>query len=592
MKYSILAAALIIFICGCHAPAEKATPLQQVHDFVDLNLDTLQGWLDTEFIPAISSYDTNKIKSSFFTGRKLYKRIEFAVEYFFNNAARSINGPPLPEIEPEEHIVLDPGGFQVIEEYLYPFDTTQKKELLREAGRMKSMLVRTKTLWEGTQFRDDQIFDALRLELFRIITLGISGFDTPLSFKGIDEVPEALASVKQVIGFYTSNKQYLDSAINYAINNNDFNGFDRLTFTTKYINPATRNLLALQRQLNIPVIKNIYALNGDIETLFDEKAFNTNYFSPDATSHTTPDRAALGKRLFHDPILSENNKISCASCHHPEKAFTDGLTKSKALGGEGFLARNTPTLINASLQKMQFYDMRSTFLEDQVRNVVENKDEIHGDMKKAVALLYKDSSYRKLFKQAFNFDTVTERNIQVALSCYIRSLTSFNSRFDKYMRGDENQLNAEERSGFNVFMGKAKCGICHFMPVFNGTVPPSFTFTESEVIGVPADKKGTKLDPDMGRYAIYQIDNFKNAFKTPTVRNIALTAPYMHNGVYQTLEEVVDFYNRGGGAGLGYNVDNQTLPFDSLQLSNTEKKHLVAFMKTLTDVTLMLPMSH
>lgn len=588
MKYKILIASMTFIIWGCHAPAKKAEPLLQVHDFVNLNLDSLQGWLDNEFIPAISSYDTPAIRTSFFKGRKLYKRVEFAVEYFFSNAARSINGPPLPEIEPEEHIVLDPGGFQVIEEYLYPFDTTQKKELLREAGRMKSMLVRTKTLWEGTQFRDDQVFDAIRLELFRIITLGISGFDTPLSFKGIDEVPAALASVKQILGYYSAENKILsilDSAANYTFINNDFNSFDRLGFITKYINPVTRDLLALQHELDIPVIKNIYALNGDVQTLFDEHAFNANYFSPDANSHTTPDRAALGKRLFHDPVLSGNNKISCASCHHPEKAFTDGLAKSRALGGEGFLPRNTPTLINASLQKMQFYDMRSTFLEDQVKNVVENKDEIHGDMKKAVALLYKDSSYRSLFKKAFAFDTITERNVQVALSCYIRSLNSFNSRFDKYMRGDDTQLSAEEKSGFNVFMGKAKCGICHFMPVFNGTVPPAFTFTESEVIGVPVDKAGTRLDPDMGRYAIYQIDNFKNAFKTPTIRNIDRTAPYMHNGVYRTLEEVVDFYNRGGGVGLGYQVNNQTLPFDSLQLSAMEKSSLIAFMRTLTDET-------
>ncbi|MBO9573175.1 MAG: cytochrome C peroxidase, partial [Chitinophagaceae bacterium] len=493
----------------------------------------------------------------------------FAIEYFFGNSARNLNGPPLPEIEAEEHTVIDPGGFQVIEDFLFPYDALQNKELLREAGRMKSIITRTKTLWEENEFRDDQVFDALRLQCFRIITLGISGFDTPLSFKGIDEVPETLTSIKEIIEFYSPDKKIaalFDNAINYASSNNHFNEFDRLTFITDYINPITTNIHGLQRSLNISTINNVYALNGDAATLFDSAAFNINYFTPDANSYTTPEKIALGKKLFYDPVLSGNNKVSCSSCHQPEKAFTDGLTKSKALSGQGFLPRNTPTLINAALQRSQFYDMRSFYLEDQVRNVIENKDEIHGDMKKAAAIL-----------------GISERDIQVALSCYIRSLTSFNSRFDKYMRGDKTQLNAEEKTGFNLFMGKAKCGICHFMPVFNGTVPPAFTFTESEVIGVPADKEGKMLDNDPGRYAIYKIDNFKNAFKTPTVRNIELTAPYMHNGVYNTLDEVVEFYNRGGGAGIGLKVDNQTLPFDSLSLNATEKKAIIAFMNSLSD---------
>jgi cytochrome c peroxidase len=155
------------------------------------------------------------------------------------------------------------------------------------------------------------------------------------------------------------------------------------------------------------------------------------------------------------------------------------------------------------------------------------------------------------------------------------------------MRGDNSKMNLEEVKGFNLFMGKAKCGTCHFMPLFNGTVPPTFTFTESEVIGVPATKAGSVLDTDPGRFAIYQITNFKNAFKTPSLRNIGLTAPYMHNGVYTSLEEVVDFYIKGGGKGLGLKVENQTLPEDSLALTSAEKQALVAFMHTLTDSSLL-----
>lgn len=151
------------------------------------------------------------------------------------------------------------------------------------------------------------------------------------------------------------------------------------------------------------------------------------------------------------------------------------------------------------------------------------------------------------------------------------------------MRGDSSTMNGTEVNGFNLFMGKAKCGTCHFMPSFNGTVLPTFTSSESEVIGVPETKEGKKLDSDPGRFGVYEIDNLKNAFKTPSIRNIAVTAPYMHNGVFATLEEVVDFYDKGGGKGIGLNVENQTLPGDSLALTETEKKALIAFMRSLTD---------
>jgi cytochrome c peroxidase len=155
------------------------------------------------------------------------------------------------------------------------------------------------------------------------------------------------------------------------------------------------------------------------------------------------------------------------------------------------------------------------------------------------------------------------------------------------MRGDESKMTKLEVKGFNVFMGKAKCGTCHFMPLFNGTVPPNFGHTEAEILGVPAttDTLHPVLDQDPGKFALHRKDLHKFAFKTPTIRNAALTAPYMHNGVYTSLEEVIDFYDRGGGQGLGLDISTQTLPADKLNLTTDEKQALVAFMHTLTDTT-------
>src|SRR5690606_30564952 len=130
-----------------------------------------------------------------------------------------------------------------------------------------------------------------------------------------------------------------------------------------------------------------------------------------------------------------------------------------------------------------------------------------------------------------------------ALASYVRSLAKPNSRFDQYMRGDDGALTDEEVDGFNLFMGKAKCATCHFVPLFNGITPPKYTESEAEVIGVPKSLTDSIVDPDNGWYDVIGTDSYRHAFKTPTVRNVDRTAPYMHNGVYETLEDVMEFYN-------------------------------------------------
>ncbi|MHA4844851.1 cytochrome-c peroxidase [Flavitalea antarctica] len=588
----VILSGIIVTLSLCSIPENKPA-VSLVHYFVGKGFDSLDQWVSDDFITVIETGDSVRIRQGFLEGRRIYKNVEFAVEYFFPNASRNINGPALPEIEPEEHTVIEPGGFQVIEEFLYPtYDTSQQKELIRETLKLRSVFTRLMQLWPETKFRDDQVFDALRQECFRILALGISGFDSPLALNSINELPASLQSIIDILNFYKGDQPLrektqsdLSGAISYAKANPDFNSFDRMSFIMQYVNPATTALLGLQKSLEIDVLTNVYALRGDLKTLFDSSAFNPDFFSPDANAHLSREKIALGRKLFHESLLSDNNQISCASCHKPEFAFTDGLPKSAALGGQGFLRRNTPTIINAGLQKRQFYDMRSTYLEDQVRDVISNKDEIHGSLETAVVKLKKDTCYIRLFKDAFPKvnDSLNQRQVQVALASYIRSKTSLNSRFDQYMRGRSEAMNSEEIKGFNLFMGKAKCGICHFMPTFNGTVPPAFVLTESEVIGVPQAADEKKLDPDPGRFEIHKIPNYEFAFKTPGLRNVALTAPYMHNGVYSTLEEVVEFYNRGGGVGLGFTLPYQTLPPDSLGLDQLSKQALIAFLKTLTD---------
>jgi cytochrome c peroxidase len=209
-----------------------------------------------------------------------------------------------------------------------------------------------------------------------------------------------------------------------------------------------------------------------------------------------------------------------------------------------------------------------------------------GSLGAAAATLGRDPALVKRFAAAFGIPldrALGPRTLRLALAAYVRSLVALDSRFDRAVRGDVSAMTKQERAGFDLFMGKGRCGTCHFAPLFNGAMPPSFTESEPEVIGVPATTAGAPaVDPDSGRFNVRRIDLHLFAFKTPTLRNIELTAPYMHNGVFRTLDEVVDFYDGGGGHGLGIRV-RQTLPTDSLHLTAGEKRALVAFMRTLTD---------
>jgi cytochrome c peroxidase len=342
--------------------------------------------------------------------------------------------------------------------------------------------------------------------------------------------------------------------------------------------------MKLHKQLQLPDVRYNRLLNQDAATLFDACAFNSNAYIDAPEDTATAQKIALGKKLFFDPQLSGTMTRSCASCHQPEKAFTDGLAKNLDITGKKQVARNTPTLINAALQPAQFYDLRAASLEEQVKDVVNNPDEMHGDIQLSTQKIAQDAGYRQLFAEAFSHKggvLIDTTKVMNALASYIRSLTALNSRFDAYMQGNRQALNQAEVSGFNLFMGKARCATCHYLPLFNGTLPPRYMQMDAEVIGVPKIKNGKVIDPDRGLFAIQPMEFNRHAFKVVTVRNAARTAPYMHNGVFKTLQEVIDFYDLGGGAGMGLQVPNQTLSADHLHLTATEKIALIAFIKSL-----------
>ncbi|HEY2350035.1 MAG TPA: cytochrome c peroxidase, partial [Puia sp.] len=536
------------------------------------------------------STDQTTLQESFLQTRLAFKKFEWAAEYFEPLTARAINGPPVQEAEISGQII-EPSGLQIIESLLFPsYDSSNKRQLLNQITVLLNGCDRYKNRFKNIDILDWQVFDAVKLEVFRIETLGITGFDNPLTQKSMRESAAALEGVQKALLYYENRTDTqklaakLDNAIEYLLVHPEFGQFNRMEFITAHGNPVTEDISNLEIRLNIHVIRYNRLLNQDAKTLFDTNAFNVNAYTPDHSSFISDEKIALGKILFSDPILSGTGKRSCRSCHQPAMAFTDGLVKNTIIGQHELLERNTPTLINAALQPALFYDLRVNTLEDQSVNVVQSTKEMHGSMVMSVKRLWQDKKYRQMFLTAFPYEDKTRIDtfeVMNAIGSYIRSLVYLNSRFDEYMRGDKSKMNTDEISGFNLFMGKAKCATCHYMPLFNGTFPPRFAKIEAEVIGVPESVTEKIIDPDLGRYAVLKVESFKHAFKTPTVRNAPLTAPYMHNGVFNTLEQVMDFYNKGGGAGLGIKIENQTLPFDSLSLSRKEQDDIISFIRSL-----------
>lgn len=280
----------------------------------------------------------------------------------------------------------------------------------------------------------------------------------------------------------------------------------------------------------------------------------------------TPEKIALGKRIFEDPALSANARISCASCHDARLSFTDGEALGKGVSGKR-LGRHSPTLWNVAFSPLLFWDGRASSLEDQAKFPVSHPDEMGASLEAGAKLLSQDASYRDAFQHAFPDANgrIDAELMARAIAAYERTLISPPTRFDRWIDGDEGALNAGEQRGYALFVGKGKCSVCH-----SGFALTDHSFYD---IGLPSD--------DEGRGKILEVPGTRHAFKTPTLRELAWTAPYMHDGSLATLEDVVRFYEAGGVARPTRAGD---LP-QNLQLTDEERQDLVAFLETLSSET-------
>ncbi|WP_405606243.1 cytochrome-c peroxidase [Polaribacter sp. Asnod1-A03] len=542
--------------------------------------------------------------------RLAYKKIEFLFDYYqtaYNTTY--INGAPIPKISEyfEATEVIQPNGLQALDEAVFEEDSLENRQHVKElANKLKNHVDFILKSHLPIQLKASQVIESIRSGLVRIFTLGITGYDTPGSLNGLEESLVSLQSMKiaflyfneginpKAISKFNAVKKLFIKGEKLLKSENNFNDFDRMYFLKEVLNPLYVELLEFQNLNNIrlePYKK--HAQNYKAKNIFDANFLDTNFYSELVYLPLNNKKTIqLGKLLFNDPQLSNSGKMSCVTCHNPNIAFTDGLPKSVSNDKEVFGSRNSPTILNAGYSTRYFLDMRAFTLETQVAHVLDNPLEFNTSFKVIIEKLDKNANYRKLFKDAYNDvdkKNINQKSISNALAAYVNSLKSFNSPFDKYVRNKTKKYPENAKRGFNLFMGKGTCATCHFAPVFNGTTPPFYLESDSEVLGVTQgfDSINPKLDTDLGRFSNGLIGDkqpyFKNSFKTVSIRNANLTAPYMHNGLFTTLEEVIAFYNLGGGEGMGIKVENQTLSPSHLNLSKQEIEDIIAFIKTLSD---------
>jgi len=295
-----------------------------------------------------------------------------------------------------------------------------------------------------------------------------------------------------------------------------------------------------------------------------------------ADNPPTSDTVALGRRLFYDASLSTDNTVSCASCHDPKLGFADPRRVSVGVGGKTG-NRNAPSVLNAVYNSVQFWDGRAPTLEEQAAGPIANPVEMNHPLEACISKLNGDPKYVEAFDKAFGPGGASLARLKNAIASFERTLVSANSPFDRYQFGGEKDaLSEAAQRGLAIFKDKEKgnCAVCHTI----GEKDALFTDGKFHNLGAGIDPNGEMLDG--GRFDQTKAEADKGAFRTPTLRNIALTAPYMHDGSVHTLKQVVDFYVGGGTSNP--HLDKE---IKELKLNGTERADLVEFLKSLTGST-------
>lgn len=588
-------------------------PARDYQLLFERKLDSLE-FSTRAFIQAIHSFDFSKeserqlAKKILLQNRLKLKAIDFFLRYLDPVQYKKINGPLPIEWETEVFEKFEKpyrrigAGYTLALQYL-------EDELVSQDS-MVSLLAPAVTAINSyradsnmVNFRSfDPFFLCNRLFLLNLAAIYTTGFECP---DKTSVIPEMVYAMKEISVFYrVFNQSFPDHPLTDEYLNlydraiifceaqpSVIDSFDHFLFIRDYVNPLFRQNQEMIASYNVKSRSyNDYSINKESRSLFSKTLFRAQstkgVFLRIYDSSTLAELDRLGKLLFYDPILSGNNKRSCVSCHKPREYFTD-TSKANAIGfdGKNLLTRNTPSLLNAVSNHLVMADGKHLSLLDQTRAVVQSPTEMGSTLEELMKKILSCGEYRRSFERLLKFtpayDQVEVDHIASAITYYYGKFSGLCSPFDRAINKEE-EISPEQKSGFNIFMGKAQCGTCHFVPVFNGVKPP-YIGSEFEVLGVPQDSGYRRISDDQGRYLVNPAEETLHAFRTGTIRNSASTGPYMHNGVFKSLEQVIDFYDKGGGKGRGLLVNNQTLESDSLHLTPAEKRALISFIYSLNE---------
>ncbi len=558
--------------------------------------------------------------------RHFLKTMDFWWRYYEPIAYKKINGPLLIEWENEvfekHEKPYKREGFGLSLALMYLEDKNITKDSLLH---LIDPAIKTLDVFSADSIIQQlespaSFFFCNRLFLLNLAAIYTTGFECPEDEWILPELRFMLVSVESIYKRYQLQypdfllpKEYLDlfhemslfvqqkvhqnyknvnPLIGVAQPKDIVSSLDHFTWIQKYVNPLykmNQNMISKNHLVSLSYID--YSMNSKNSSIFDKSLYHAQntqgIFIRVKDTSAIHEMIKLGKLLFYDPILSGNNKRSCASCHKPTQYFTDtSVTTSLEFDGITRLPRNSPTLINSEFNHLILLDGKHITLQDQLQDVITNPKELAMKREDLVAKVISCPDYKKAFntflKHTPTEQKITPEHIVSVISMYVSTLSQYEAPFDQMMNGTL-PVNDEVQAGFNLFMGKAKCGTCHFVPLFNGVKPP-YTNSEFEVLGVPLDTTFRKISPDEGRFVINPAYETKHAFRTGSIRNSSFTKPYMHNGVFNTMDEVIEFYNAGGGNGKGLIIENQTLSSDSLKLTVLEKKQLITFIQSLDEM--------
>ena len=562
-------------------------------------------------INSINIIDTNSTKKLIFrveACRRKLKCIDFWLRYLEPNIHKKLNGPLPVEWETEvfekneKPHRREGAGLGLTEIHLNKENPSKDSLLSLTNQSLNAVTIYLADSITQQLQTPDVFFFCNRLYLLNLATIYTTGFECPNQKRVIVELQNMLEDVTEIYTtFNESFPQYTISENYITLYNKtiafvktqpkDYTLFNHYLFIKNYINPLFEMNQQFIASYDVYTKSNVdFSLNNQTNSIFDKALFyaqNTKgIYSNISDDKILNEIDSIGKLLFYDPILSENNLRSCASCHKPKEHFTDTTIRTAIqFNKNDVLPRNTPSLINAPFNHLLMLDGKLNHLQQQFQTVTSNPIEMgsnnHEILKKVLSCATYKTTFQKLLTHTPSENEININHISSAVTFYYSKFSQYYSPFDESINKSYT-LEASAIEGFNIFMSKAQCATCHFLPTFSGIKPP-FVSNEFEVIGVPNDTNFKKISPDKGRYLVNPASETINAFRTNTIRNTAKTKPYMHNGVFNTMNEVINFYNNGGGNGHHLQVSNQTLSEDSLQLTEIEKKQLISFVNSLNE---------